>query len=303
VRTKPNKKPQVAIVGAGRVGRALGRILHQHNWPIGAVVTRSARTARAAAKFIGAGKPHATLDATILDADVILIATPDAAIPAVAKTLAQMEGTSPGGSPHPTSSRHKGRKKIVLHTSGALDGAALRPLERLRTATGTLHPLQTFTGRGIPNLKGTACAIDGNPAALTCAKRICKDLGCVPIRIPATSRPAYHAAAVLAAGHVLAAEEAATQVLMTLGFSRKKAVQALLPLTRQVLSNFERDGGPKSWTGPAARGDAQTIKKHREALRRFPREYREAYAALTRLGILLLTQKPSRSPQHQRKQP
>jgi len=76
---------------------------------------------------------------------------------------------------------------------------------------------------------------------------------------------------------------------MAAGFSRQQAVRALLPLTRQTLGNFERIGGPASWTGPASRGDLATIRKHLAALRRFPREYRAAYAALTRLSVAVLT--------------
>jgi len=338
-------KPVVAIVGAGRVGRALGRRLHQRGWPIGAVVTRSLRTARAAVRAIGAGNPSDRLDASVLDADLILIATPDVAIPSVARQLAAFSGAPPfvsKGGGFDLSSRgkivlhtrgalnravlrlnHRGtatksnsdraavtrkdaslskrggfdlaqpwRGKIVLHTCGALDRAVLRPMERRGAATGALHPLQTFSGQHLPNLDGCACAIDGNPAAMACARRICRELGCIPIRVPRNSRAAYHAAAVLAAGHVLAAVEAAARILMALGFSRRKAIKTLLPLTRQTLSNFERSGGPRSWTGPASRGDLQTIRKHLSALRRFPREYREAYAALTRLGVLLLARQP-----------
>jgi predicted short-subunit dehydrogenase-like oxidoreductase (DUF2520 family) len=36
------------------------------------------------------------------------------------------------------------------------------------------------------------------------------------------------------------------------------------------------------------RGDFTVIERHLEALRRFPREYREAYDALSRLGVTVL---------------
>ncbi len=291
---QPHKKPQRAIVGAGRIGRALGRALHQKGWPIGAVVSRSPATARAAAKAIGAGQPHAGLDKHILDADVILITTPDAAISAVAAALAQRSSQPDSlgkGSQNQNKSRTKLslRGKTFLHTCGALDAEVLRPLELRGAATGVVHPLQTFSGKAQPQLQGSACAIEGSAAALKIARKICKELGAIPIRIPRNKKAAYHAAAVLAAGHILTNMEAATQILMTLGLSRQKAVSALLPLTRQTLSNFERDGGPKSWTGPAARGDMETVQRHLSALSKFPKRYKEAYAALTNLGILLLS--------------
>ena len=70
------KPPILAIIGAGRVGCALGRHLHQKGWRIGPVVTRSMRTASAATRRIGAGKPQAGISDAILGADVVLIAGP-----------------------------------------------------------------------------------------------------------------------------------------------------------------------------------------------------------------------------------
>ena len=268
-------RPTITIIGAGRVGPTLGRRLRERGWRIGAVITRSRKTATAAVRAIGAGHALARLDATALAADVVLITTPDRSIAIVAGKLARL-------------GRHHWQGKTVLHTNGALDRSVLTPLARLGAATGSLHPLQTFSGRNVPSLDGCICAIEGTPVALRVARRICRDLGCIPVVIPARAKPAYHAAGALAAGHILAVIEAATRILIAQGFSRRDAVRALLPLTRQTLANFERLGARPSWTGPLARGDFATVRKHASALRRFPREYREAYAALSRLSLLVL---------------
>ena len=82
--------------------------------------------------------------------------------------------------------------------------------------------------------------------------------------------------------------EAAARILMRAGFTRPRAVRALLLLTRQTLANYERAGARAAWTGPLNRGDFGVIGRHLEALRRFPREYREAYDALSRLGVKVL---------------
>jgi predicted short-subunit dehydrogenase-like oxidoreductase (DUF2520 family) len=272
----PSDHPTLAIIGAGRVGRALGRALRQRGWRIGAVITRSQKTAISAVHAIGAGQPQARLDATALAADILLIATPDRAITTVARQLASLDGVN------------SWRNKIVLHTNGALDRSVLAPLEKLGAATGSLHPLQTFSGHHTPKLDGCICAIEGTPRALRMARRIARDLGCIPVTIAPQSKPAYHAAAALAAGHTLAITEAATRILIALGFKRKEAVRALLPLTRQTLANFEQFGPAAAWTGPLARGDFATVKKHAAALRKFPREYNQAYAALSRLALLVL---------------
>jgi predicted short-subunit dehydrogenase-like oxidoreductase (DUF2520 family) len=281
----PKRHFTVAIVGAGRVGRGLGRALRQRGWRIGAVITRSPKTATAAVRAIGGGRPEARLDAGVLAADVVLITTPDRAIAKVARQLARVAAAT---------GARQGRiylaGKTVLHTNGSLGRSVLTPLAKLGAATGSIHPLQTFTLRAAPDLDGRICAIEGTPAALRVARRIARDLDCVPVVIAAKSKPVYHAAAALAAGHTLAVTEAATRILIALGFTRKEAVRALLQLTRETLANFERFGPEAAWTGPLARRDFATAKKHAAALRRFPREYGDAYAVLSRLAMRVLGQ-------------
>jgi predicted short-subunit dehydrogenase-like oxidoreductase (DUF2520 family) len=272
-------KPSVSIVGAGRVGRALGRLLHDRGWKIDAVITRSRRSARAAAAAIGAGSPSAILPATVANSGTVLIATPDDAIPRVTAELAAL-------------AKHHLRDLVVLHTSGALDHTALAAMARYGAFTGSIHPLQTFTLRGSPNLKGIAFAIEGNPRARQMARRITRDLGGIPVRIASGWKPAYHAAGALAAGHALALIEAAVQILIRCGFTRQRAVNALLPLTRQMLDNFGRFGPRAAWTGPLARGDYATIEKHIAALRGMPQEFLDAYRALSRLAARTLSVRP-----------
>ena len=109
------------------------------------------------------------------------------------------------------------------------------------------------------------------------------------VTINSKNKPAYHAAGALVAGHGLGLIEAATQVLMKLGFSRRDAMRALLPLMRQMLDNFERLGPRESWTGPLSRGDFATVAKHTKALRNYPSEFNDAHAALALLGSRVLS--------------
>jgi predicted short-subunit dehydrogenase-like oxidoreductase (DUF2520 family) len=266
----------IAIVGAGRVGSTMGRLLHQKGWRIGPVITRSMRTAHEARRRIGSGQPQVGLSQALLAADVILIATPDRAIAQTAESLARIANSKAW------------RGKIVLHTSGALGSDVLKPLARRGVEIGSLHPLQTFSGRIVPSFAGCTCAIEGTPVALRMARRISRELGGLPVVLPSRRKAAYHVAAALAAGHVLAVMEAAVRVLVKAGFPRQRAIRALLPLTRQTLANYERVGARAAWTGPLSRGDFGVIERHLEALRHFPREYREAYVALSRLGVNVL---------------
>lgn len=267
----------LAIVGAGRVGRALGRRLRELGWKIGVVVTRSEASSRRAVRFIGAGKPHGGLTRNVLVSSVILIATPDDVISALARELARMGGEELRG-------------KVVLHTSGAQDSRALAPLREFGASLGSMHPLQTFSGVGVPDLAGKVFAVEGDLVAVRIARQIARALGGSPVQIGAGKKVLYHAAAVLAAGHVLALVEAATQLLISLGMKRSEATRALLPLTRQVLDNFERVGPRAAWTGPLARGDYKIVESHLRELHGSREEVALAYEALNRLAARVLAQ-------------
>jgi predicted short-subunit dehydrogenase-like oxidoreductase (DUF2520 family) len=270
----------LAIVGAGRVGRALGRRLRELDWKIGAVVSRSEAAARRAVRFIGAGKPHGGLTRQVFGSHVILIATPDDAIAGVARELARMVAEELPG-------------KVVLHTSGALDSRVLAPVKERGGAAGSLHPLQTFSGVGVPDLQGKMFAVEGDVVAVRAAGQIARALGGSPVYISRDKKILYHAAAALASGHVLVLVEAATQLLISLGMKRRATARALLPLTRQVLDNFERVGPRAAWTGPLPRGDYKIVEAHLCALRDWPEEIAQAYDVLNRLAARVLAQDPA----------
>jgi predicted short-subunit dehydrogenase-like oxidoreductase (DUF2520 family) len=270
----------LAIIGAGRVGRALGRCLRELGWKIGAVVARNEASARRAVRFIGGGKPCAGMTRQMLASPVILIATPDDKIAVIAQELARI-------------GEEELRGKVILHTSGAMDSGVLGALQAHGAAVGSMHPLQSFSGVSVPSLEGKVFTIEGESPAVRVARRIARALGGSPVRIAGNKKLLYHAAAAMAAGHMLAVEEAATQLLLSLGMKRSEAVRALLPLTRQVLENFERLGPRAAWTGPLSRGDFKVVRAHLDALRESPKELAHAYDALNRLAARVLSQDPA----------
>ena len=215
----------LAIVGAGRVGQSLGLRLRENGWKIQSVVTRTEPSARKAARFIGAGKASAHITRQIVSVSAILICVPDDAIRETSGELARVGGEELRG-------------KIVLHTSGACGSDALDALRICGAAVGSMHPLQSFSGVDVPPLEGKIFAIEGDEVAVRVARQMVRALGGTAVRIVAAKKPLYHAAGALAAGLVLAMEEAGVQMAMASGMKRREAVRALLSLTRQVLEHL-----------------------------------------------------------------
>lgn len=274
-----SQKRTVAIIGAGRVARGLGGRLREAGWRIGAVLAPQMPAARAAVRAIRGGTPCAGSTRRVLDAAVILLAVPDDAL---AEVAAQLEAT--GGDDL--------RRKVVLHTSGALSSAVLEPLAQRGAWTGVIHPMQSFGTRTRPRLDGVLFGIEGHPEALRAIRKMVRSLGGEAARIEPARKAEYHCAGTFAAAHVLASVEAGVQLLVAAGMKRRDAARALLRLARQVLENQELLGPRGAWTGPLSRGDMATIRLHWEALSRYPEEFREAYAAMTRLAARLLATAP-----------
>ena len=263
------------MIGAGRLGRSLGRRLREQGWKIHAVVAQSKASAQRAVRAIGGGHGHGEISASVFSAPVLLVALPDSAVACAVQGLCSFGAENLQG-------------KTLLHTSGALSSEVLAGLRGFGAAVGSMHPLQTFSGIGIPSLDGRMFVIEGDPAAIRVARAMTRALGGQPVHLTASNKALYHAAAVISAGQVLALEESAIRIFVSLGIKRREALKALLPLTRQVLENLERVGPRAAWTGPLARGDYSVIAMHEDALQPLPVEYLDAYRAMNRLAARVL---------------
>jgi predicted short-subunit dehydrogenase-like oxidoreductase (DUF2520 family) len=175
--------------------------------------------------------------ATADGADVVLLCVPDAEIATAAALI------TPG--------------PLVGHCSGATDLQRLVPHRAF-----SMHPLMTVTAAGA-DFRGAAAAIDGRDAGgLAVAERLARMLGLEPVRIAPEDRALYHAAASIASNFLVTLEAAAEQLAAEVGLDRR----LLAPLVRASVENWATLGGPAALTGPAARGDEETVVRQRAAV-------------------------------------
>lgn len=249
-----SRRPTLAIVGAGRVGQALGSVLRKAGYPIGTVACRSAAAARTAVAFIGGGTARTIGRLRDVDGDVVIVATPDDTLASVAHRLASLPIAFDG--------------RTFLHVSGATTSSVLAPLRDLGAATGSCHPLQSFASAelGVARIAGSSFAIEGDQVAVRVATRLARDAGGRPIRIRADRKALYHAAAVMASGHVTTLLDASLEAMQAAGLSASVALEAIMPLVEGTLANICRTGTREALTGPFARGDEATIERNRAAL-------------------------------------
>jgi predicted short-subunit dehydrogenase-like oxidoreductase (DUF2520 family) len=246
------------------MGQALGHLLRQRGESIAAVAKRSPEHAALAAAFVGGGAKAASYTEIPQHAARVLIAVRDDAIGDVARVLAG-------------SGMHRG---TALHTSGARGPEALAALAA-GVACGTLHPLQTVANpeEGVRVLPGVAFAIDGAREATAWAERLVGLLDGLTLRVPAASRPLYHAAAVMASNYVTALMSTAVMLMREAGVEEGAARRALEPLARTSVKNELQLGPAAALTGPIARGDADTVRGHLAALAKAPAVVESLYRA------------------------
>jgi len=242
---------QIAIAGSGPMAQALGRLLHDRGAHIVAVGSRSTTRAARAAAFIGRGVrpvPYRELPAL---APNLLIAVTDAAIPDVARLLAEHDGTG----------------SVAVHTCGTHGPEALDVMRAHGFACGVMHPLQTVptAEQGVAALAGIPFGISGDPLAIEWAESMVALLDGVPLHVTSERLAMYHAAAVLAGNGAFALVETAVRLLHQAGIERSRASEAVAPLCRRSLENALTLGS-QALTGPVARGDVETVKAHVHAL-------------------------------------
>lgn len=263
------------IVGPGRLGQALGRLLAHAGVAIDLVAARQLARARKAVRFIGAGAPATLDDPRLSRADVILLTTADAAIEPVARALAA------GGADW--------RGKVVLHTCGSLPSSVLKPLARRGAAIGSIHPFQTVPNpaTGVRNLPGCYWAIEGDPRARAVGARIVRRLDGKPFPIRPGRKVLYHASAFLVCPTVLALLDQSERLLKLAGVPPRVARPMLAGFVSETVGNFARLGARRALTGPAVRGDWPTIEKHLRELRRHAPAALPVYCELLRVIVRL----------------
>ena len=256
----------IAIVGAGPVGQAFGRLLRLRGLPIVSLASRTRARAERAAAFVGGGVRAVALDEVPGTAERVLVAVADDGIAPVAEALA----------------RAGMRQGVALHTCGARDSGVLAPLAAHGIACGVIHPLQTLMSpeQGVRALPGITFGLTGDRLALDWAGEIVTALEGHPLFLAAEQLGSYHAGAVMGSNALIAAIDTAVLLMARAGISADDALRALEPLARASLDNALERGPRAAATGPVVRGDATTVAMHLAALGGAPRSVEALYRAV-----------------------
>ncbi len=257
----------VGVVGAGRVGTALAVALRR----AGHRITAASAVSQASRDRVENFLPGTVLlqpGDVVAAADLVLLTVPDDALGGLVRGLAATGAPLAG--------------RMLAHASGRHGLAVLQPAADLGALPLALHPVMTFTGRpdDADRLAGISFGVTAPDVLRPAAEVLVMEMGGEPVFIAEADRDLYHAALAGAANHLVTQVVQATDLLARAGV--KHPARMLGPLLSAALDNALRLGDA-ALTGPVARGDAETVAGHLDALRAAAPEALPAYLALARL--------------------
>jgi predicted short-subunit dehydrogenase-like oxidoreductase (DUF2520 family) len=255
-----------AIIGLGKVGTAIGYLLNKSGHKIIAISDKSTAALKKALPYTG-GEAFRDPKKAVIGADVILITTPDDIIAGACNEIANSKLIG---------------EKFVFHMSGAGGLDLLDSAKKAGAVVASIHPVQSFSSidTAINNIPDSVFGITADKKAKKQAEIIVRDLNGIPIFISPAQKPLYHAAACFASNYLVTLLNVVESLYESIGISKTNAQKAYLPLIYGTLKNVENAGVIQALTGPIARGDAGTIKKHIDAIGKTQPQYSSIYSAL-----------------------
>jgi predicted short-subunit dehydrogenase-like oxidoreductase (DUF2520 family) len=258
---------KVGVIGTGRVGSVLGAALGRAGHQVAAVSAVS-RSSLALAERMLPGAAVVRPPEVLAAADLVLLTVPDDVLPGLVAGLAATDAPMAG--------------RLLAHASGRHGITVLDPATRQGALPLALHPVMTFTGRpdDLDRLAGVSFGVTAPQPLRPAAEALVIEMGGEPVFIEEEARGLYHAGLASAANHLVALVAQSADLLRAAGVAEPSRM--LGPLLSAALDNALRLGDA-GLTGPVARGDADTVAEHIEALRYASPEALRAYVALARL--------------------
>ncbi|OKZ84230.1 MAG: hypothetical protein BHW06_03470 [Clostridium sp. 44_14] len=242
---------RIGIIGAGKVGTTLGKYLSIHGKNVTGFYSRTHESADEAATFAET-ETYSSLCKLVEKSDVIFITTPDGVIHQVWGELLHQDISN----------------RIICHFSGSLSSHVFSGREEAGASGISMHPMYAFSDKfhSYEQFHTAYLTLEGDPEAVAVMKPMWEAIGHHVLTLKAEDKIKYHAAAAMASNEMLGLMQASLDILSECGFSEKDSMALLTPLVQGNIASMLEKGCVNALTGPVERGDAQTVRKHLQAL-------------------------------------
>lgn len=261
---------EISIIGTGKAGTSLAHSLKKKGWKIRFLFDKYKSMAIESRKILGEGK-IGEIEEILEKGNFFILSVPDSELEKIAKKIAEKSNNLAG--------------KTFIHLSGSLSNKVLIPIRERGGLIGALHPIFPFPTKVTEIPEGVYFGWDGESRALRKCIRIVKDLKGKLIKIK-KEKVLYHLGCSIASNLISILYLIAVEKSKKAGIKEEISKDFLLQLCLNSL-NSVRDNGWEGVTGPAARGDKETIANHLKNLS--PREkniYKEILLYYLEKGIV-----------------
>ncbi len=244
---------RIVLIGAGRLATNLGKALHDAGHDIVAVWSRTAASAEALSRVLGASS---TTDVNSLptDADVYFLCVKDAAL---AQLIPQVT---------------KGREEaLFLHTAGSMP---LSLFEGYAVRYGVFYPMQTFSKERQVCFAEIPVFIEGTDAAI---RPLAESVSSRVYELSTDERKYLHLAAVFACNFANHCYALSAEILEKHGLP----FDVMLPLIDETARKVHELHPVDAQTGPAVRYDENVLNMQAQLLADTPL-MQEVYKLLSR---------------------
>lgn len=233
---------RIILAGAGNLATCLGTALVKTGITPVAVWSRSEASASALAAKLGC--PHTTEISSLPDADIIMTAVSDDALPDVAKLL---------------TTRYS--QTLLVHTAGSAPMDVWKEAGAKRY--GVFYPMQTFSKGKEVDFKRLGIFIEAcGEEEYIQLEQLAETLTPMVYRATGRQRGYLHIAAVYACNFANAMYSMAHDILEREGLP----FEVMLPLTDETAAKLHQLSPAEAQTGPARRGDETIMRKHQAML-------------------------------------
>jgi len=245
----------IVVIGAGNVAYSLVPIINNAGHNVVQIVGRTAENAQELAGIVKS-KYTSNISDIQINADIYILTVPDSAILGLSKALPKLKG-------------------VVVHTSGS---TSMSVLSSISEHFGVFYPFQTFTkGRNVSLQDVPTCIEASNDKTATTISYLAETLGARAVKMDSSTRQWLHLSGVFSCNFVNHMLAIAQVLAKEQGFS----FELIKPLIRETIKKALDDNPIDNQTGPAVRGDSETIKKHVAMLSSFDEAIRDLYTDIS----------------------
>ncbi len=272
---------RIGFVGAGPVGTTFGVRLAEQGYPVVGVADLREESAARFTRLVPGSRRFAGAQELVDAVEIVFLTTADDAIASLCTALRWRPG------------------QIALHCSGASTVEALAAARAQGALVGSIHPCQSFADveQAIANLPGSTFAIEAEEPVRGLLLEMARSLRGDTVVLSSEDKVLYHAAAAIACNYFTTIVKIAADLWTRFGKTPADAVKAYLPLLRGTLANIEAVGYPRCLTGPIARGDVATVRRHLAALENQAPEIAVLYRELGRHTVPIGREKGTLAPE------